>query len=138
MLLPLVTLAHVPSARRAAVIGQGSGMSSHALLGDPTLERLVTIEIEPEMLRASRMFYPANRRVFDDPRSTFAIDDARSYFASQGDTYDLILSSPRTRGSAGVSGLFTTEFYGHVARFLRRTVCSASGSISRRSTTDWC
>ena len=118
MLLPLVTLAHVPSARRAAVIGQGSGMSSHALLGDPTLERLVTIEIEPEMLRASRMFYPANRRVFDDPRSTFAIDDARSYFASQGDTYDLILSEPSNPWVAGVAGLFTTEFYAHVSRFL--------------------
>ncbi|HKP14871.1 MAG TPA: fused MFS/spermidine synthase [Gemmatimonadaceae bacterium] len=118
MLLPLVTLAHVPTARRAAVIGQGSGMSSHALLGNATLERLVTIEIEPEMLRASRMFYPANRRVFDDPRSTFAIDDARSYFASQGDTYDLILSEPSNPWVAGVSGLFTTEFYGHVARFL--------------------
>ena len=118
MLLPLVTLAHVPGARRAAVIGQGSGMSSHALLGNPSLERLVTIEIEPEMLRASRMFYPANRRVFDDPRSTFAIDDARSFFASQGETFDLILSEPSNPWVAGVSGLFTTEFYAHVARFL--------------------
>ncbi|PYP81852.1 MAG: spermidine synthase [Gemmatimonadetes bacterium] len=118
MLLPLVTLAHVPGARRAAVIGQGSGMSSHALLGDPKLERLVTIEIEPEMLRASRMFYPANRRVFDDPRSTFAIDDARSYFASQGESFDLILSEPSNPWVAGVSGLFTTEFYAHVARVL--------------------
>ncbi|HEU4722712.1 MAG TPA: fused MFS/spermidine synthase [Gemmatimonadaceae bacterium] len=118
MLLPLVTLAHAPDARRAAVIGQGSGMSSHALLGNPGLERLVTIEIEPEMLRASRMFYPANKRVFDDPRSTFAIDDARSYFASQGETYDLILSEPSNPWVAGVSGLFTTEFYAHVARFL--------------------
>ena len=118
MLLPLVTLAHAPAARRAAVIGQGSGMSSHALLGNPGLERLVTIEIEPEMLRASRMFYPANRRVFDDPRSTFAIDDARSYFASQGETFDLILSEPSNPWVAGVSGLFTTEFYAHVARFL--------------------
>ena len=118
MLLPIVTLAHVPSARRAAVIGQGSGMSSHALLGNPALERLVTIEIEPEMLRASRMFYPANRRVFDDPRSTFAIDDARSFFASQGEAFDLILSEPSNPWVAGVSGLFTTEFYAHVARTL--------------------
>jgi hypothetical protein len=114
MLLPLVTLAHVPGARRAAVIGQGSGMSSHALLGNPGLERLVTIEIEPEMLRASRMFYPANRRVFDDPRSTFAIDDARSYFASRGERFDLILSEPSNPWVAGVSGLFTTEFYSRV------------------------
>jgi spermidine synthase len=117
-LLPLVTLAHVPAARSAAVIGQGSGMSSHTLLGNPQLERLVTIEIEPEMLRASRMFYPANRRVFDDPRSTFAIDDARSYFSARGERYDLILSEPSNPWVAGVSGLFTTEFYGIVREYL--------------------
>jgi hypothetical protein len=118
LLLPLVTLAHVPHARVAAVIGQGSGMSSHTLLGDAQLTRVVTIEIEPQMLKASRAFYPANRRVFDDPRSVFALDDARSYFASQGERYDLILSEPSNPWVAGVSGLFTSEFYAHVRRFL--------------------
>ena len=36
-LVPLITLAYAPQARNAAVIGQGSGMSSHLLLGSPTL-----------------------------------------------------------------------------------------------------
>jgi predicted membrane-bound spermidine synthase len=118
MLLPLMLLAHAPNAQVAAVIGQGSGMSSHTLLLDPHLKRLVTIEIEPEMIRASRAFYPANKNVFDDPRSTFAVDDARSYFAARGDRYDMILSEPSTPWVAGVSGLFTTEFYAHVRRYL--------------------
>ena len=118
LLLPLVTLAHAPAARVAAVIGQGSGMSSHTLLGDDRLEKVVTIEIEPEMIRASRLFYPANRRVFDDARSTFAIDDARSYFAAQGERFDLILSEPSNPWVAGVAGLFTSEFYAHVQRFM--------------------
>ncbi len=118
MLLPLLLLAHAPDARTAAVIGQGSGMSSHTLLGDPGLKRVVTIEIEPEMIRASRQFYPANRNVFDDPRSSFAIDDARSYFAARNERFDLILSEPSTPWVAGVSGLFTTEFYAHVRRFM--------------------
>ena len=118
LLLPLITLAHVPNARLAAVIGQGSGMSSHTLLGDDKLARVVTIEIEPQMIRASRVFYPANRRVFDDPRSVFALDDARSFFAAQRERYDLILSEPSNPWVAGVSGLFTTEFYAHVRRFM--------------------
>ena len=118
LLLPLVTLAHAPDARVAAVVGQGSGMSTHALLGDPRLTKVVTIEIEPEMLRASRLFYPANRRVFDDPRSEQAIEDARAYFASHDRQFDLILSEPSNPWVAGVSGLFTTEFYAHVRRFL--------------------
>ncbi len=79
---------------------------------------MVTIEIEPEMIRASRTFYPANRRVFDDSRSSFALDDARAYFAARGEQYDLILSEPSNPWVAGVSGLFTTEFYSHVRRFM--------------------
>ena len=118
MLLPLVTLAHAPGARTAAVIGQGSGISSHFLLGSPLLEELVTIDIEPEMIRGSRFFQPANRRVFDDPRSRFAIDDARSYFAARRARYDLILSEPSNPWVSGVSGLFTDEFYARVRRYL--------------------
>lgn len=117
-LLALIPLAHAPNAKQGAVIGQGSGMSSHVLLGSPMLERVVTIEIEPEMIRASRLFYPANRRVFDDPRSFFAIDDARSYFAAGGRKYDLIIAEPSNPWVAGVSGLFTTEFYRSLRRYL--------------------
>lgn len=117
-LVPLVTLAHVPGARTAAVIGQGSGMSSHLLLGDPNLEQLVTVEIEPQMIAGSRLFYPAIRRVFDDPRSHIVIDDAKSYFASQQRRFDLIISEPSNPWVSGVSGLFTTEFYARIRRYL--------------------
>jgi spermidine synthase len=117
-LLPLVTLAHAPRARSAAVIGQGSGMSSHLLLSSDSLRELVTIEIEPEMLAGSRAFYPANRRAFDDPRSRHVIDDAKSYFASGQRRYDLIMSEPSNPWVSGVSGLFTDEFYGRLRGYL--------------------
>jgi len=118
MLLPLITLAHRAPAREVAVIGQGSGMTSHVLLGSPGVQRLVTIEIEPEMIRASRSFYPANRRVFDDRRATFVLDDAKSYFAASGRKFDLILSEPSNPWVSGVAGLFTTEFYRRVRTHL--------------------
>ncbi len=111
LLLGVVSLAHAPDATRAAVIGQGSGMTSHVLLGSPRLQRLVTIEIEPEMIHASHAFQPANRRVFEDPRSRFAIDDARSYLAATHERFDLIVSEPSNPWVSGVSGLFTHEFY---------------------------
>ena len=114
LLLPVIALAHAPTARNAAVIGHGSGMSSHVLLGSPHIAEAVTIEIEPEMIAASHVFRPANSRVFDDPRSTFVIDDAKSYFASARRKFDLILSEPSNPWVSGVSGLFTHEFYGRV------------------------
>ncbi|UCC71569.1 MAG: fused MFS/spermidine synthase [Gemmatimonadota bacterium] len=118
MLAPLITLAHNPDAGVAAVIGQGSGLSSHFLLGSPVLDELVTVEIEPEMIRGSREFYPANRRVFDDPRSQIVIEDAKTYFASTPREYDLIFSEPSNPWVSGIASLFGTEFYAHIRRYL--------------------
>jgi spermidine synthase len=118
ILLPLVTLAHAPNAKQGAVIGNGSGMSSHFLLGSPVLEKLVTIDIEPEMINGSHTFYPVNRRVFDDPRSQYVHDDAKSYFAATNRKFDLILSEPSNPWVSGVSGLFTDEFYQRIRTYL--------------------
>jgi len=118
LLVPLVALAHVPDAASAAVIGHGSGMTASTLLASPAIRRVVTIEIEPDIIRASRLFLPANQRTFDDPRSTFVIDDARAYFATQRTNFDLIISEPSNPWVSGVSGLFTTEFYARVAQHL--------------------
>ena len=117
-LLPLVTMAHAPRARTAAVIGQGSGMTSHLMLASPALRQLSTIDIEPEMIRGSRVFYPANRRVFDDPRATFVVDDAKAFFASARRSFDVIVSEPSNPWVSGVSGLFTVEFYARVRGYL--------------------
>lgn len=114
ILLPLIGLAHVPDAREIAVIGQGSGMTSSFLLGSPEVKQVVTVEIEPEMVAASRAFLPANHRVFDDRRSHIVIDDAKAYFATTGRKFDLIISEPSNPWVSGVSGLFTEEFYHRV------------------------
>jgi spermidine synthase len=118
LVLPLVTLAHAPKARVGAVVGHGSGLTSHTLLGSPHLQELATIEIEPEMIKASRVFFPATRRVFEDPRSKFVIDDAKSYFAAGRRKYDFIMSEPSNPWVSGVSGLFTVEFYTRVRDYL--------------------
>jgi len=79
---------------------------------------VVTIEIEPQMIAGSRLFYPANHRVFDDPRSRFVVDDAKSFFATDARKYDVIISEPSNPWVSGVSGLFTDEFYHRVRGYL--------------------
>ena len=118
VLIPIITLAHMPGAKLAAIIGQGSGMTSHFLLGSAALQQAVTIEIEPQMIAGSRMFYPANRRVFDDKRSRFVVDDAKSFFATDARKYDVIISEPSNPWVSGVAGLFTDEFYHRVRGYL--------------------
>jgi len=104
----------------AAMIGLGSGMGSHYLLADPLLERLDCIEIEEEMVNlAKKGFYPHNRRSFDDPRMFLHIGDARTFFHTQNNSYDLIVSVPSNPWVSGVANLFSLEFYRHVKRYLK-------------------
>jgi predicted membrane-bound spermidine synthase len=126
-LLGLVPLAHVSgvasaasaaSAASVALVGHGSGLTADLLLGDPSLRSVVTVEIEPEMIRASREFGAANRQVFGDPRSTFVIDDAKAYFASRNKRFDLIVSEPSNPWVSGTASLFTVEFYRRVEEYL--------------------
>ncbi len=118
VLAGLLPLALHPQARRVANIGLGSGLTAHALLADERLERVDTIEIEPAMVRASRGFGAEVGRTYQDPRSHIFIDDARSWFAARGARYDVIISEPSNPWVSGVAGLFSTEFYRHVRRYL--------------------
>lgn len=111
VLAPLVGLAHAPHARDIAVIGHGSGMSAVAFLTSRQVERLVTIEIEPQMVRGSMVMLPVNEAVFNDPRSSFVFDDAKSYFAYDRRSFDIVFAEPSSPWVSGTASLFTTEFY---------------------------
>lgn len=115
-LLPLMV---IPEATEGALIGFGSGVTCHTILGSPTLERLDTIEIEPEMVRGSKFFFPVNQRAYDDPRSHIWFDDAKAFFAASGRQYDFIISEPTNPWVSGVSSLFTVEFYRETKRYLK-------------------
>lgn len=119
VLVGLLPLMARPDATDVALIGFGSGVTAHVLLGSPGLQRLDTIEIEPEMAEGSKLFYPANQRAYDDPRNHFWFDDAKAYFAGAARQYDFIVSEPTNPWVSGVSSLFTTEFYQEAKRYLK-------------------
>lgn len=115
VLLGALGPAHHPLARKAAVIGLGTGITSSVLLTSPELVQVDTIEIEPMMVEGARHFLPRNAAVFDDRRSRIVIDDARAHFSRAGTRYDLIVSEPSNPWVSGVAGLFTVEFYDHIS-----------------------
>lgn len=103
----------------AAIIGLGSGMTAHFMLGDPLLKNMDLIEIEQEMVNLARRMMPFNRRVYEDPRVNLVIDDARTYFSASQKQYDVIISEPSNPWVSGVSSLFSKEFYQHSKRYLK-------------------
>jgi spermidine synthase len=70
------------------------------------------------MAEGAKLFHPVNRRTFEDPRSHIIFDDAKAYFAAAEAKYDLVVSEPSNPWVAGVSSLFTVEFYREIKRYL--------------------
>ena len=118
LLLGSYPLAAHPNARTAAVIGMGSGITSHTLLQTDRLESVDTIEIESAMVEGARHFDKFSKKVFTDPRSHIHIDDAKSFFSVNNKSYDLIVSEPSNPWVSGVASLYTEEFYSHIKRHL--------------------
>ncbi len=111
-------LAFRPDATRVANIGMGSGQTTHVLLGNPNLISVDTIEIEPEMVEASKGFGAAVERAHNDPRSHIHIEDAKTYFSIHNSVYDIIVAEPSNPWVSGVASLFSTEFYKTVKNYL--------------------
>lgn len=112
-------LAMLEAPKHVGVIGFGSGLTTHTLLGDQRLERVDTIEIEPAMIEGARAFGSRVERAYTDPRSRLVIDDAKSYFAGQKNKYDIIISEPSNPWISGVGALFSKEFYQYIPRHLK-------------------
>jgi hypothetical protein len=100
-----------PEGARAAFVGYGTGMSAGVLLAHPHIESLDIIEIERAALEASPYFEFLNRGVLEDPRARVIVEDARTHLTYTPERYDIVMSYPSNPSIAGVSNLYTVDFY---------------------------
>lgn len=111
-------LALHPAPGRIAIIGWGSGLTTHTMLGSSAPKLVDTIEIEPAMVAGARLYGDSVKRAYTDPRGHLRVDDARTYFSASAKHYDVIVSEPSNPWVSGVSSLFTREFYRFLGRHL--------------------
>jgi spermidine synthase len=109
LLAHLPLLLH-PSPRDALVIGLGSGVSAGAALRHP-IGRLTVVELEPAVVRASRLFDGVSGAPLDDPRVRLVVTDARTLLRLTRDRYDVIVSEPSNPWMTVAASLFTREFF---------------------------
>ncbi|MEI6653317.1 MAG: fused MFS/spermidine synthase [Verrucomicrobiota bacterium] len=101
-----------PAPRRAFVVGLGTGSTAGWLAEVPGMERVDVAEIEPGMAYLARHYFaPVNRNVMAKSNVKLLVGDAREALLVAGPRYDLIVSEPSNPCRAGVSTLFTREFY---------------------------
>jgi spermidine synthase len=108
-------IAHLPlllhkDPKNVFILGLGSGMTAGAALTHP-IARADVVEISPEVVKASEFFNVDNRNALADPRTHLIIGDGRSHLALTDRKYDVIISEPSNPWIAGVSSLFTKEFF---------------------------
>jgi spermidine synthase len=108
-------LAHLPlmlhpSPRDVAVIGLGSGVTVGAALQHP-ITRIDALEISPEVVAASALFYKENHDALSDPRTRLVVADGRTHLMLSERKYDVIISEPSNPWMAGIAALFTREFF---------------------------
>ena len=100
-----------PDAKRALVVGMGTGTTAGWMAAAPGLERLDVVELEPAVLEVARRAGPVNLGALDNPRIHILVGDAREVLLTTPHRYDVIFSEPSNPYRAGVASLFTREYY---------------------------
>ncbi len=111
IMLGMVSALHHPSPKSAFVIGLGTGCSAGWLGAIPQMEQVVVAELEPMVLEVARRCSPINHDVLSNSKVQVRLGDARELLLIDNRTYDLIVSEPSNPFRAGISSLFTREFY---------------------------
>jgi len=109
-----------PGPRRVLIIGGGEGATAREVLRYPTVERVVMVDIDGELVELCRRYMPEwSEGAFEDPRLELVIEDGRKYVESTGELFDVVildLTDP-VPGTPSVF-LYTKEFYELVRRRL--------------------
>jgi predicted membrane-bound spermidine synthase len=96
---------------RALVVGLGTGSTAGWLGAIGTMQQVDVVELEPAILRVARDCALANEHVMDNPKVKITLGDAREVLRTTKQKYDIIFSEPSNPYRAGISSLYTEEFY---------------------------
>lgn len=119
MLAHPALLAH-PAPKRVLIIGGGDGGTLREVLRHPVVELAVLVDIDGEVIRCARQYFPQCAIALDDPRAQVIVGDGLAYVeqaAAAGGQFDVILVDSTDPVDAAVE-LFTEKFYRHCATLL--------------------
>lgn len=99
-----------PEAKTVAVIGGGDGGAVREVLKHDCVKKLYFIEIDEEVIKVSKEFFPSVSSAIDDPRVEIKCMDGAEFIKTMENTLDVIIvDSTDIIGFA--KSLFTVEFF---------------------------
>ena len=102
-----------PEPKRVFIVGGGEGATLREILRHNTIERVLMVDIDEEVVENCRKYMPEwSDGAFEDIRQELRFMDARKHLEETKDFYDIIIidiSEPVQEGPAYL--LYTKEFY---------------------------
>ncbi|MBW2444180.1 MAG: fused MFS/spermidine synthase [Deltaproteobacteria bacterium] len=109
-LLAHIPLIFHPSPANVMILGLGSGMTAGEVLHYP-VSRIDVLEINEQVVEASRFFDDWNNRFSEDPRVRIIVQDGRNHLLLSRMRYDVVISEPSNPWMAGMANLYTKESF---------------------------
>ena len=99
--------------RSALILGGGEGATLRELLRVPSMQRVVMVDIDGEVVDACRRLMPEwSAGSFEDRRTELIVGDAKAYVERSTEKFDVVLSDLTEPLEDSPSyGLHTTSFY---------------------------
>lgn len=109
--------------RSALVLGGGDGLAARELLRHPTLERIVQVELDPDVVELGRTtLRSVNDGALDDPRVHVVVADAMTWLrepeARPPGGFDAVIVDLPDPDTPVLGRLYSTEFYAMISRLL--------------------
>jgi spermidine synthase len=116
MIAHIPMLSH-PNPERVLIIGGGDGGALREVVRHPELCKVDMVEIDEQVVKASKRFFPQVASAFTDKRLTLYIEDGLEFARGQHGPYDVIIvDSSDPVGPA--EKLFTEDFYRNLSNLL--------------------
>jgi spermidine synthase len=108
-----------PRPSEVAFLGLGTGLTATPAVADRGVERVVIVELIPEVVEAARLLGDANLGVVDHGKVEVCVDDARHYLGQTGRRFDVIVADLFVPWESRSGYLYTLEFYESARRQLK-------------------
>ncbi|MGX8835431.1 polyamine aminopropyltransferase [Amedibacillus sp. YH-ame6] len=113
-----VAMASNPNIKKILIIGAGDGGTIKRLCAYPYVEQMDVVEIDQDVVRISKEYFPSLASSFDDSRVHLYFEDGLRFVRNVENMYDLIIVDSTDPFGPG-EGLFTKEFYGNCFNALK-------------------
>jgi len=107
-----------PDPKRVAVIGGGDGGVVREVLKHSAVEQVTLVEIDQEVIEASRRYLPEIAAGLADPRVEILVTDGIQHVRDTRAAYDIVLVDSTEPVGAAV-GLFSESFYRNIYQSLK-------------------